>query len=88
MNDISYENIFKITNPEEFWHKIGNLKNRLNNYLYPNLYEFVTYVFTLPHSSASAERIFSKLTLMKNKLSNRLKVDTWTWKIGCLTMNL
>lgn len=75
-NDKSYEHLFAITNVEVFWFKVGNLKNNLNEYLYQNLYQFAIYVFTLPHSSACAERVFSKLTLMKSKLTNRLKVET------------
>lgn len=85
-NDKSYEAIFKISKPETFWYEIGHLKNCLGDNLYPNLYKFASYVFTLPHSSASAERIFSKLALLKNKLTNRLKVDTCQSMLSALNL--
>ena len=54
----SYE---QITDVEEFWGKLGRMKGSLNEPLFPNLYKFVIYIFTLPHSSACAEHIFPKL---------------------------
>lgn len=74
--DKSYEHIFEIKNVENFWLTVGSLKTPLNELLYPNLYKFASHILTLPHSSACAERIFSKLALMKNKIPNRLKVKT------------
>lgn len=52
---------------ENICYKIGRCKNLFNECLYGNLYEFVNNVFTLQHS----------MPLMKNKLSNRLKIDTY-----------
>lgn len=85
-NDKSYTKLFDITKVEEFWYKVGNLKNNLNEYMYPNLFQFAVYVLTLPHSSACAERVFSKLNLMKNKLTNRLKVQTCHSMLAALNL--
>lgn len=57
----SYEHLFQITDAEEFWGKLGQMKSSFNEPLFPKLYKFVSYIFTLPHSSACAERVFSKL---------------------------
>lgn len=54
----------------------SNLKNKLNESLYQNLYDFVGYILTLPHSSGCSERVFLMLSLMKNKLTYRLKVKS------------
>ena len=71
----SYE---PITAVEEFWGKLGRMKGSLNELLFPNLYKFVIYIFTLPHSSACAERNLSKLSLMKNKsrIGSKLRLVT------------
>lgn len=52
---------------EEFSTMVFNMKNSLENLMYPNLTIFVQAFFALSHSSAAAERIFSQLTLMKTK---------------------
>lgn len=61
---------------EEFWLKIFDIKNPLEQFIFPNLIKLVQGIFSLPHSSACAERIFSQLTLMKTKVRNRMEVDT------------
>ncbi|XP_058983863.1 protein FAM200C-like isoform X1 [Musca domestica] len=86
VNDKSYKHIFNIKNVEIFWHTIGSLKNALNEPLYLHLYDFAAHVLTLPHSSASAERIFSKLGLMKTKLTNRLNVTTCGSMLSALNL--
>lgn len=63
-------------NIAEFWNSVSKLKNTLNEQMFPNLMEVVKTILTLPHSSASAERGFSQLSLNKNKLRNRLDVKT------------
>lgn len=85
-NDKAYQHIFKITNAEKFWYRVGSLKNAFNEPLYLNLYRLAAHVLTLPHSSACAERIFSKLGLMKNKLTNRLKVETCDSMLSALNL--
>lgn len=85
-NNKHYEHFFEIKNVEQFWHKIGNLKNSLDEPLFPNLYKLAVHVLTLPHSSACAERIFSKLALIKNKLTNKLKVTTCNSMLSALNL--
>lgn len=61
---------------EQFWAEIFELKNALGEFVYPSLESFVGAILSLPHSSACAERIFSRVSLIKNKLRNRLEVPT------------
>lgn len=61
---------------DEFWKKVSDLENELQEKMFPNLTKLVQYIMCLPHSSACAERIFSKLNLIKSKLRNRLHVET------------
>lgn len=44
--------------------------------LYPNINKFVLFILTLPHSSASTERIFSTVNLNKTKTRNKLSTET------------
>jgi len=43
--------------------------------MFPNLESLVKVVFSLPHSNAEIERIFSIVTDVKNKKQNRLSND-------------
>lgn len=60
----------------DFWKKVGELKNDLGELLFANVFEVAKCVLSLPHSSASAERVFSQLSLIKNARRNRVKVST------------
>lgn len=62
--------------PAEFWEAIFNIKNSLNEQMFPNVSKLVKIILTLPHSSAAAERGFSQLSLNKSKLRNRLSIKT------------
>lgn len=84
--DSSFKIYFEINDIEKFWFEVGNLKNQLEEFLFKNLYDFVIKILILPHSSACAERIFSKLTLIKNKLTNRLKVETCNSMLSALNV--
>jgi hypothetical protein len=44
--------------------------------MFPNLYEFLKNILSLPHGSAVAERVFSALNLIKRKNRNCLDVST------------
>lgn len=60
---------------EQFWVKVGSIKVG-NELVFPRLYKFVTAILSLPHSSATTERIFSSLNLIKTKIRNRLHIQT------------
>ncbi|KAL0849463.1 hypothetical protein ABMA28_013746 [Loxostege sticticalis] len=64
-------------NIEEFWKKIMTAINSGDgNLLYPVLTSFISALLSLPHSSASVERIFSAINLMKTKQRNKLCTET------------
>jgi hypothetical protein len=44
--------------------------------MFPNLYEFLKNILSLPHGSAVPERVFSSLNLIKRKNRNCLDVST------------
>lgn len=52
------------------------MKNELNESIFPNLTQLIKGIMCLPHSSASVERIFSQLNLIKTDLRNRLNIKT------------
>jgi len=62
----------------EFWKTVKDLKNGDNLEEFSTLNSFVSYVLTLPHSSASVERLFSSINLNKTKIRNRISTDTMT----------
>jgi hypothetical protein len=55
-----------------YWRKVQNCKKGNNEDMFPVLIRFVAFIFTLPHSSATVERIFSAVNLNKTKTRNRL----------------
>jgi hypothetical protein len=59
----------------DFWIKVFDLKNELEEKIFPNLCKLVTAIMSFPHSSANTERIFSKLNLIKSDIRNRLGVS-------------
>ncbi|KAK3921787.1 LOW QUALITY PROTEIN: Zinc finger protein 862 [Frankliniella fusca] len=59
-----------------FWARIGKLTDSDGALRYGVLAGFVLAVLSLPHSNADVERIFSKITIMRNKLRNRLITRT------------
>lgn len=61
---------------EDFWQKIFLMKNALKEIMYPNIKKFISSVLSLPHSSASTERVFSQMKLIKTFTRNSLKVET------------
>lgn len=52
------------------------LKNGLNEQMFPLPKLFVAPLLALPHSSATAERTFSDLNLIKSKIRNKLHTAT------------
>lgn len=60
----------------EFWKTVARMKNSMGQPMFPNLIEVVKFVFTFPHSSATCERAFSELNLVKTKTRNKLLMKT------------
>lgn len=62
----------------DFWKHIKTLKNCGGDEVYPLINKLVAYIFTLPHSSACVERLFSTINLNKTKVRNQLSTKTLT----------
>jgi hypothetical protein len=61
----------------QFWNMVNKSKNTSDGKpMFEHLMTLVKYILILPHSSAAAERLFSQLNLIKNKLRNRLNILT------------
>lgn len=60
----------------QFWSCIANINSELNEKMFPNVSRVAKIIMSLPHSSATAERVFSQLNLVKTKTRNRLIVKT------------
>lgn len=76
--------------PLEFWKHINTLKNCDSSEIYPLINKLVAYLFTLPHSSAFVERLFSSINLNKTKTRNQLSTKTLTGLLNsksCLINN-
>ncbi|KAB0790539.1 hypothetical protein PPYR_15060 [Photinus pyralis] len=63
-------------NLEEFWSAVNVTKNELGEPIYGNLMELVTVGLITPHSSATVERVFSQMFLIKTDIRNSLLVET------------
>lgn len=61
---------------EKVWQHIKNSKNINGQNEFAEVATFALNVLCLPHSSASCERVFSKINLMKTKIRNKLATDT------------
>ena len=60
---------------DEMWKKILDRKDFNGEKLFPTLELLIEIIFSLPHSNAEAERIFSMVTDIKTKKRNRLSND-------------
>ncbi|XP_015121235.1 uncharacterized protein LOC107044020 [Diachasma alloeum] len=58
--------------PEEFWIGVRRLKNKNGERTFNDVANFALRALTLPTSNADIERIFSVMTIVKNKLKNRM----------------
>ena len=59
--------------PEQFWIEVSSIKIG-NEMIFSKLFKFVTAILSLFHSSATTERIFSDLNVIKTKLRNRFRI--------------
>lgn len=66
----------EINDAESFWETVREIKSGDETPMFPNLSKFVFGVLCLPHSSATAERIFSTVNNLKTKQRNRLSTKT------------
>ena len=60
----------------QYWYRLRNTKDGLQNLKYGILSDFVTKLTILPHSSAAIERIFSSMNCIKTRQTNSLKAET------------
>lgn len=61
---------------DKYWHKISQIQNMSNIYIFKELGNFVLDLLVIPHSNAACERIFSKVNLIKTDVRNRLCSNT------------
>ncbi|XP_026679178.1 uncharacterized protein LOC108252387 isoform X1 [Diaphorina citri] len=63
-------------NSEFFWGAISQIKNADGEMKYKNIVQLVIAFLTVPFSNAAVERVFSIMNVVKNKLRNRMHVNT------------
>lgn len=61
---------------EEFWYKIGTLKDGDGQLMFENISKVAKAALCLPQSSANVERIFSQHNIVKTEIRNRLDIVT------------
>ena len=59
-----------------FWHELFGITDGNNQPKFDLLSKFMCALLVLPHSSASVERLFSQMNLIKTKQTNRLLTHT------------
>lgn len=61
---------------ERFWKCVADTKQGDGRPMFPVLSRFVSKLLCLPHSTATVERVFSHINLMKTKTRNSLQTET------------
>ena len=61
-----------ITPIDEYWNKIGMIRDISGEFRYPLLSRLAKAVLIIPHGNADVERLFSRVGLTKTKLRNSL----------------
>ncbi len=56
----------------DFWTRVSEMKNALNDYCFKELSEFALLCLSLPISNGVVERVFSIMNCVKTKLRNRM----------------
>lgn len=59
-----------------FWHEVGDIKDGNNHTKFDKLSRLMCDLMALPHFSASVERVFSQLNVIKTKQAHRLRTGT------------
>lgn len=60
----------------KFWSEVKDSKDASSTSPYKEIFSLAMKVFSLPHSNADIERVFSTMNVIKNKLRNSLCLDT------------
>ncbi|KAL0859016.1 hypothetical protein ABMA27_010870 [Loxostege sticticalis] len=61
---------------EEFWVEVYNFKNAVGDRTYGHVSKLALGILSLPFSNAVVERAFSQVAVIKDKLRNRLAIQT------------
>ena len=78
---LDWNNIFDGELPtagSQFWTKAVTVKNAGGESVLKDLAHFALKAYSLPISNAPVERVFSRVTSVKNKLRNRMGLDLLT----------
>lgn len=59
-----------------FWHEVSQVRDAANENPFKELCLLAFTILVLPHSNADVERLFSSMNVIKNKLRNRMNVNT------------
>ncbi|CAG5098065.1 Protein of unknown function [Cotesia congregata] len=73
--DFDFESIFDesiMAQGPMFWSKVIKLTDSEGNYIFKDIASLALTAYSLPVSNASVERVFSRVTLTKTKLRNRM----------------
>lgn len=66
----------EITNTVAFWAEVKQFRDSAGMNPYEDLASAAVSVLSLPHSNAEVERLFSQMSVIKNKLRNRMSLQT------------
>ncbi|XP_068225057.1 protein FAM200C-like [Palaemon carinicauda] len=77
-NSLDSMNVNPDMMPQKFWCTVSLTRQSDNSLMFPNLAVFMQTLLSLPHSSATVERIFSAINRMKTKTRNKLSTETIT----------
>lgn len=66
---------------QRFWKRVRDARQGDGSPMFPLLSDFVYKLLCLPHSSATVERVFSQINLMKTKTGNSLVTQTLAAKL-------
>ena len=76
INSTKFPDEIKNMDMDQFWINVGTLTDISGSNEFKEISKFALDVLALPHSSASCERVFSKINLTKTRVRNRLVTDT------------
>lgn len=75
-HNINYIQWNATSNVIEFWSEVRSYKNSAGINTFKELSDLAISALSLPHSNASVERAFSAMNIVKNKLRNKMDVNT------------